>query len=257
MPREATRGFALRAVQPKTATTAFLGTLVLGKSGANDHCVDLSSRPYLRDRKSTLHGNDWAPHMNDIAVSLLEPLAAVATSPRSGALVVLLVAAAVIDYRTFRIPNWLTLGGTCLALALAALLSKNGSTTLLLALGGLATGFVVMLPLYAVKVMGAGDVKLMAMAGAFLGMPDTLHAVLYTFITGGVAALAFAISHRVGKRMAANVRDMVQSMAFAAIAGKVPGQGASTVASVGRLPYGVSIAVGTIAYVLIKQVGRG
>lgn len=194
--------------------------------------------------------------MNESAVSLLEPLAMLATSPRTGALIALLIAAAVIDYRTFRIPNWLTIGGAGVALALAALLPSTAHAGFLWALGGLATGFALMLPLYALKVMGAGDVKLMAMAGAFLGMPDTLYAVLYTFITGGVAALVFAVSHKASKRMAANVRDMVQSLAFAAIAGRPPGPGMAKAASVGRLPYGICISIGTIAYVVIKQVGR-
>jgi prepilin peptidase CpaA len=56
--------------------------------------------------------------------------------------------------------------------------------------------------------------------------------------------------------MAANLRDMVQSLAFAAIAGLPPGPGMARTASIGKLPYGVSIAIGTIAYVVIKQVGH-
>ena len=189
--------------------------------------------------------------MNDIAVTLLDALARLATSPRAGALVALLVAAAVIDYRTYRIPNWLTVGGTCVALALAVALP--GQPAFLWALAGLASGFAIMLPLYALKVMGAGDVKLMAMAGAFLGLPD---AVLYTFIAGGVAALVVAISHRAGKRMAENVRDMVQSMAFATLAGQAPGPAMAGTASIGRLPYGICICIGTVAYVVVKQVGH-
>lgn len=192
--------------------------------------------------------------MNDIAVSLLDALARLATSPRTGALVALLVAAAVIDYRTYRIPNWLTVGGTGVALSLAVALP--GQPAFLWALAGLASGFAIMLPLYALKVMGAGDVKLMAMAGAFLGLPDTLYAVLYTFIAGGVAALVFAVSHKAGKRMAANVRDMVQSMAFATLAGQAPGPAMAGNASIGRLPYGICISIGAIACVVIKQVGR-
>ena len=211
-----------------------------------DICVTATHK--LRER--------MAPHMNDIAVSLLNTLTVLATNPRTGILILLLVAAAVIDYRTYRIPNWLTVGGTCVALGLALLLPATSHAGLLWALGGLAAGFVVMLPLYALKAMGAGDVKLMAMAGAFLGMPDTFYAVLSVFIAGGVAALAFAVSHKASKRMAANLRNMVQSLAFAAMAGQPPGSGMAKAASIGRLPYGVSIAVGTVAFLVIKQVGR-
>jgi prepilin peptidase CpaA len=196
-----------------------------------------------------------ASHMNDFAVSLLDALTKLATDPRAASLVTLLVIAGVIDVRTYRIPNWLTVGGACVALGLAILLPSSTHPGFLGAAGGLATGFAIMLPLYALRVMGAGDVKLMAMAGAFLGVPDTFYAVLCAFIAGGVAALVFAVAHKASKRMAANLRDMVESLAFAAMAGQAPGPGMAKAASVGRLPYAICIGIGTIAYVVIKQVG--
>ncbi|REM34762.1 prepilin peptidase, partial [Mycobacterium tuberculosis] len=73
--------------------------------------------------------------------------------------------------------------------------------------GGLGVGFAAMVPFYVIGVMGAGDVKLMAMAGAFIGPEQTLMAVLFTFIAGGVAAMAFAIHRRRVGHMLANVKD--------------------------------------------------
>src|SRR3954466_1665569 len=95
--------------------------------------------------------------------SLLESLAMLGTSPRTGMLFGLLVIAAITDYRTHKIPNWLTAGGITFALICNAVLPVSPHEALLWAIEGLVVGFLVMLPLYAMKAMGAGDVKLMAM----------------------------------------------------------------------------------------------
>ena len=192
--------------------------------------------------------------MDASTLSLLQHAAALAASPRTGTLIVLLVAAAAIDCRTFRIPNWLTAGGTIAALLLSVLLPEWHQAGFLSALGGLGTGLALLLPMYALRIMGAGDVKLMAMAGAFLGLPDILYAVVFTFIAGGIAALALAAWRRALLRTASNVRDIVQSFAFAALAGFRPAA-PGAVASVGRLPYAISICVGTIASLASKQLG--
>jgi prepilin peptidase CpaA len=102
--------------------------------------------------------------------------------------------------------------------------------------------------------MGAGDVKLMAMVGAMVGLPDILWAVLYSLAAGGVAALAFAVYHRAVRRMTGNVVDIVQSMTFAALAG-YPTPALAGHASIGKLPYGVSIAAGTIAWLIARLLG--
>lgn len=191
--------------------------------------------------------------MKDAAASFLEPLAMLATSPRTGVLIALLVAAAVIDYRSYRIPNWLTVGGMVFGLLYNAVVPAPVQPGILWALGGLGLGLVMLLPLYALRIMGAGDVKLMAMVGAFLGVSGTLSAVLFTFIAGGIAALAFALWHRAFGRMAGNVRELVQWAAIAAVAGLRP-SAAAPAASVGKLPYGISICVGTIASLAATQV---
>jgi len=187
---------------------------------------------------------------------LPEVLTKLITQPRTAVLIVLLVAAAIIDWRTYRIPNWLTVGGMAFGLLYNTFFTTAfWHAGLLSALAGLGVGLVVLLPLYALRVMGAGDVKLMAMVGAFLGVGGTLTAVLFTFIAGGIAALAFALWHRAFRRMAGNVRDIVQWMAFAAVAGVRPTPTAPAAASVGKLPYGISICVGTIVSLAATQLG--
>ena len=126
---------------------------------------------------------------------------------------------------------------------------------LLGALAGLGVGLVVLLPVYALRVMGAGDVKLMAMVGAIVGLPDILQAVLYSLIVGGVAAVAFARlpqglaphdDQRHGHRAVHGIRRRRRRTPTPARAGR---------ASVGKLPYGVSIAGGTIAWLAARLLG--
>ena len=181
-----------------------------------------------------------------------ELLAKLLASPRDVILVALLLAAAVIDWRTYRIPNWLTLGGMVFGV-LYSTATHGFMAGLLPALGGLGIGLVLLLPLYALRVMGAGDVKLMAMVGAFLGSSEILYAVLFTFAVGGVAALAFACYRRALGRMAANVGGLVQSAAFSVMAGHRPELAID--ASIGRMPYGISICVGTIAWLAVTRLG--
>jgi len=180
---------------------------------------------------------------------------------RLALLVVLLALAAFIDVRTYRIPNWLTAGGAAIGLALGAAIQWQvfgpawAVDGLLWSLGGLAAGLVLMLPMYALRVMGAGDVKLMAMAGAFLGLGQIVQAVLCVFVTGGVLAVGYALWRRALGRMTVNVVDIVQSMAFAAVAGHPPVGAMGQRLSVGSLPYGVSICGGTVAWLAVKHLG--
>lgn len=193
--------------------------------------------------------------MNDALSSLLESLAPLATNPHMVALLALLAVAGVTDYRWMRIPNWLTVAGALIGLASSTLAAARPLDGFMWALAGLATGFAILLPFYALRVMGAGDVKLMAAIGAFLGLPAILYAVLFTFITGGIAALAFAISHRASRRMADNVGAIAMSMALSAVTGTSPAAALRQAGTVGKLPYAISIGIGTVAFVVARQLG--
>src|SRR3954447_1070425 len=78
-----------------------------------------------------------------------------------------LVEAAIIDGRQLRVPNWLTYHFALGGLAFAAW--SGGTAGGLWALAGLGVGLSLVLPLYAIGGMGAGDVKLLAGVGAWMG----------------------------------------------------------------------------------------
>lgn len=187
--------------------------------------------------------------------ALLELLAMLIKEPRTGVLFTLLVIASVSDYRTYKIPNWLTASGMIFGLTYNTAVPFSIHLGFFWAFGGLLLGFLTMLPFYGLRVMGAGDVKLMAMAGAFLGVTDTLHAVIFSFIVGGIAALIFSLYNKALVRMLGNVKSAAQMMMMSAIGGFRPELQIEAGKSVGKLPYGICISIGTVAYVVAKQLG--
>ncbi|MDM5176204.1 A24 family peptidase [Massilia sp. DJPM01] len=189
----------------------------------------------------------------DETASFFELLGMLVSNPRTGVLLALLVAAAVCDYRSFRIPNLITGGGILFALVYNTIVPPYWHAGWSWAPAGMLLGFGAMLPLYAIGVMGAGDVKLMAMVGAFLGLDATLYALLFCIITAGIAALAFGLRKRVMGRMLANAGGALHAMLWSAIACGKPQLAPGAMPSVGKLAYGISIAFGTTSYLVAQQ----
>src|SRR2546425_9464222 len=85
--------------------------------------------------------------------------------------------ACVFDLYSRRIPNALTFGAAAVALVVAAAL--GGASGAWSSLRGLGVGLAVWFPIYALGGMGAGDVKLMAAIGAWLGAAVAFHAAMF------------------------------------------------------------------------------
>ncbi len=94
---------------------------------------------------------------------------------------------AAIDLRTRRVPNPLTMGLAAIGVLYAAV--GIGGLSIGASLGGLALGLALMLPGHLIGATGAGDVKLFAAAGAFVGPAHILTAFLYTALAGGAIAI--------------------------------------------------------------------
>ncbi len=144
---------------------------------------------------------------------------------------------AVIDLRTRRIPNPVTIG----AAALGVLLAATGVTRVGIAgsLLGFLLGMLLMLPGHLLGATGAGDVKLLGAAGAILGIARVPYAFLYTAIAGGLLALAVAASRgRLGGTLR-GVALVVASPRAGSAAAERPGAG-------NAFPYGPAIAIGCV-----------
>jgi len=162
----------------------------------------------------------------------------------------LLGVAAGSDLHSRRIPNWLILAG--LTLALAVQWRLHGAAQGYASWGlGLLTGGGLFFPLYLLRGMGAGDVKLMAMVGGFVGPDLAFQIVLVTCAIGGIWALAVVVSRRAWKSAGNNVLAIVLSKAGRSGSLFEAEEGAAH-ASVGSLPYGVAIALGTLSIMFLR-----
>ncbi|MDO8300221.1 prepilin peptidase [Lacisediminimonas sp.] len=180
-----------------------------------------------------------------------------------GLLAILLVLAAQSDARSHRIPNRLVAVGLVAGLALNALLPTGtgftgalpGAAGLLNAMAAATLGLVALIPLYWLRAMGAGDVKLMAMVGAFLGMNGVMGAMIISFIAAGLMTVYFLWRAQSFRRLGANLHELLMARLFRVIVRDLPPP-ADAVRSVGRIPFGVAIAGGTIAYCMLARAGH-
>jgi prepilin peptidase CpaA len=187
--------------------------------------------------------------------AMLELLAMLFFDWRTGMLMLLLAAAAVSDYRSHRIPNWLVLSGALFGVIYNTALPPSAHDNILFPLAGLGLGLLLFLPLYLVRIMGAGDVKLLAMVGAFLGPGETFYVALATMVVGGVLAILFVLVRGTALRMYRNLVSLFQLGFLSVAGGSKPDLQIGADMSAGKLPYGVPIAIGTIGYLALHQLG--
>ena len=152
-----------------------------------------------------------------------------------------LVTAVVTDVRTRRIPNWLTgaIAGAGFGLAFG-----GGGVTPADAALGLALGLALMLPGHLIGATGAGDVKLMAAIGTFLGPGLVFRAFLYAALAGGTMALAIAARRGLLTDTVLGTTRLVTAPAATRDAIVMPGRG-------NRFAYGPAIAAGTLIALLV------
>lgn len=160
------------------------------------------------------------------------------------------------DLRRRRIPNTLTLAAAAVGIAVQSLLGGTGG--LLLAVSGLAVGFAVLLPGYLLRATGAGDVKLMAAAGTFLGPFWILIAGLASVFAGAVMAATLAASAlvtgsaRSPRRRYGLMLNELAATGRVAYAAPAPGEIMGR-----RFPFAVAIALGTTATLALWWPGLG
>lgn len=156
---------------------------------------------------------------------------------------VVAIAASGFDVTARRIPNALTFGAM-----VAAFLYHVGSAGIagaLPPLGGAAVGLLLFLPLFLLGGMGAGDVKLLAALGAWLGPSLIVWTALYAAVAGGVLAIVVAV---VRGYLGAAMRNLRLLLATWRAMGIRPVEPMTLATSPGpRLPYSLPIAAGLIA----------
>jgi prepilin peptidase CpaA len=158
-----------------------------------------------------------------------------------------LIIAMITDIRSHRIPNWLTLPAIITGLGVNMI--SAGAGGVLSGIEGLLLGIGLFIVLYLLGGMGAGDVKLMGAVGAILGPKMVLWSALYTALSGGIYAIAIIAFHpRAGAIRVALLEAIKRFIFFHSLKYNRP----QTVEKPPKLCYGVAIAIGTIAAVILK-----
>jgi prepilin peptidase CpaA len=162
------------------------------------------------------------------------------------ALVAVVLVAGVWDLATRRIPNWITVPGAALGLAIQSYYGGlHGAVSSLL---GALLGFSFFLLLYLAGGMGAGDVKLAAAVGALVGAQSFVFVFVVTGLLGGIVAVVLALARgrlrQTLDRTASLLLDFGRwRWSAVRTASDLDAPGAL------RLPYGAVIAGGALAFV--------
>jgi prepilin peptidase CpaA len=164
------------------------------------------------------------------------------------AVVTLGAAATVFDWRTRRIPNGLTFGAAAVAVAFG--LATGGLHGGVRSVTGFILGVLILLPFFALRAMGAGDVKLLAAFGAWLGPSLVGWVAVYGAIAGGVVAVPMLMWRG---RMRATLVNMWSLLLHWRLSGFKP----HPVLTLDnpeavRMPYALPIALGALATLWLR-----
>lgn len=160
----------------------------------------------------------------------------------------LLALACISDLRTRRIPNVLTLSAALGALAFH--FTTGGLSAMGWSLAGLVLGALLFFPMFALRGMGAGDVKLLAAVGAWLGPGQVAIVALATSIAGGVIAVIVALGYGYLRKAVSNLYVLLMHWRVAGVRPlpELTLQGARGP----RLAYAFPIAIGTVVTLWLK-----
>ncbi|XPV75625.1 MAG: A24 family peptidase [Desulfovibrio sp.] len=150
--------------------------------------------------------------------------------------------ATVTDLQSQRIPNWLTFPLMLAGLGYHTWMSGLGGLTSSAQGFGLGLAFMIV-PFFA-GVMGAGDVKLMAAIGAWLGPNDTTTAFLFTCLIGGLYAVIILLRHL--DKFKAILANIYHNFMVMFASGDISYSPLPEDKKLPRLCYGIAIAAGTI-----------
>jgi len=159
-------------------------------------------------------------------------------------LIVLLTAAVATDLKSHRIPNLML--WPALSLALMVHMTSGGLDGLMVAIGGLTLGCAMLLPLYSVGGLGAGDVKLLGIVGSFLGPWGVVIAGAGTMIAGAIFGITVIVWRCLWPKI-----ELREVQALGPLSGQTGSvlrlRSANGRKPIAYIPYAPAIAAGTLA----------
>jgi prepilin peptidase CpaA len=179
-----------------------------------------------------------------------------------------MIASAVIDWWMFKVPNWLTfpviISGWVLGLIHTLgghVLASDGNGGLGDSLAGTGLGFAMLLPIYAIGGMGAGDVKMTmgfgSWLGAFFGIVDGWQHIALGFcagvIVGGIIALVMIAIRGQYRENLQNTQGILLDLFTAGSISKISAKAKERKPRWHRLPYGVPLCIGFVGYLWLAH----
>ena len=146
-------------------------------------------------------------------------------------------AAVLSDVSHQRVPNCLVALMFASGIVFQVLVADSTGSALLAGFGGACIGLLILLPFYVLGGMGAGDVKLLAATGSFLGPQGALVAGLFTLGAGAIFGVTVILCRQVFASLSRH--------RLAAALETTPRDSASI-----QLPYSVAIAAGSVMAVM-------
>ncbi len=161
--------------------------------------------------------------------------------------VVLAVALALIagwtDWRSRRIPNWLTVPGLLLGVAANGLAA--GWPGVKSSLLGVGLGLLLLLPFVLLRSLGAGDWKLAGAVGAFVGPGMLVDLLVLSVFVAGIMAFGLVIYKRRLGQTLRNIGHLLASLFTFHMPG--PEVSLDNPQSL-KVPYGVALALTLVLY---------
>lgn len=152
-------------------------------------------------------------------------------------LLIVCIIAVITDLKDRKVYNWLTLPGLVLGIVINTL--EQGGPGAGSAIIGLLAGGAIFFPAYFFGGMGAGDIKLMAVVGAFTGWFFVLNAALYTALAGGLMAIiVLVIKGQLIKTLSTIIRFLRSLI--------IPKLAVEPAVSENTFPYALAIAAGVV-----------
>lgn len=163
-----------------------------------------------------------------------------------------LIVAAVIDGFELKVPNWITFPMIISGWIYSACFAQSWGIAWYEGLGwslvGTVVGLALLLPAYAIGGMGAGDVKLLAGVGAWIHSTHTAYAFAVSVIAGAVLAVLMVLYRRAWSKHSSQFWMILNEIMTVKDPNKLSEIAAERKSSMLLLPYGIPIAMGTIAY---------
>lgn len=157
-----------------------------------------------------------------------------------------LIVAAVIDGWALKVPNWLTFPFIIAGWVYSFWLM--GFTGLGWSLAGTVVGLALLLPAYSIGGMGAGDVKLLAGVGAWVYGTHTFYAFCVSAVVGAILAVAMVLSRKAWTKHSTQFWSILNEITSVRDPEKLAEIAKERKPRMLLLPYGIPIAIGTIAY---------